>query len=48
MKSLAKITLVFGLIAAFTALSACNTFEGVGKDMKSGGESLENAAERNK
>ncbi|MFO1321029.1 MAG: entericidin A/B family lipoprotein [Burkholderiales bacterium] len=25
-------------------LSACNTIEGVGKDVKAGGESLENAA----
>lgn len=35
------------LLASFLlvwGLSACNTIEGVGKDVKAGGESLENAA----
>ena len=30
------------------ALSACNTMEGAGKDMQSGGKALENSADRNK
>lgn len=29
-------------------LTACNTFEGVGKDIQKGGEKIEDAAERNK
>jgi entericidin B len=32
---------------AFT-VSACNTMEGVGQDMKVGGEKLERAADENK
>ncbi|MBY0340763.1 MAG: entericidin A/B family lipoprotein [Rhodocyclaceae bacterium] len=34
---------VFAVVAAF-ALSACNTVEGVGKDIKKGGEAIEKAA----
>jgi predicted small secreted protein len=30
------------------ALSACNTMEGAGKDIQSGGRSLEDSADRNK
>lgn len=30
--------------AAVAALAACNTVEGVGKDVKAGGKALENAA----
>jgi len=36
------------IIAAMLALSACNTIEGVGKDVKKGGEAIEKAADRNK
>ena len=37
------------LILAFAAvLSACNTIEGAGKDIKKGGEKIENAADKNK
>ena len=32
------------LLAAAFALSACNTIEGVGKDVKKGGEAIEKAA----
>jgi predicted small secreted protein len=35
------------LLAAF-ALNACNTIEGVGKDIKKGGEVIERAADRSK
>ena len=35
------------LLAAFT-LAACNTMEGLGKDIKKGGEAIEKSAERHK
>lgn len=34
---------VLALLVAFS-LSACNTFQGVGKDIKKGGEAIEKAA----
>jgi entericidin B len=34
---------VLGLIAVF-GLSACNTMQGFGKDVKSGGQAIENQA----
>jgi entericidin B len=36
------------IIAALFALAACNTIEGVGKDVKKGGEAIEKAADKNK
>ena len=36
------------IIAAMLSLSACNTIEGMGKDVKKGGEAIEKAADRNK
>ena len=36
------------LIAVLLAVSACNTVEGFGKDMKKGGEAIEKAADKNK
>ncbi len=39
------------LIAIFVMagfLAGCNTMEGAGKDIKRGGEKIENAADRNK
>ena len=36
------------IIAAMLALSACNTIEGMGKDVKKGGEAIEKAADKNK
>ena len=38
---------LFILIAAL-GLAACNTMEGLGKDIKKGGEKIEKAAERHK
>jgi predicted small secreted protein len=38
-----KQTLLIIIAAAF-ALSACNTVQGVGKDIKKGGEAIEKAA----
>jgi predicted small secreted protein len=32
------------LIAAFLALAGCHTVEGIGKDVKKGGEAIEKAA----
>ena len=35
---------MFALIACMLAVAACNTMEGVGKDIKKGGEAIEKAA----
>ncbi len=35
-------------IAAVFVLAGCNTVQGVGKDIKKGGEAIEKAAEKNK
>ncbi len=37
--------IVFSLLAAFVC-SACNTVEGVGKDLKQGGEAIERAVKK--
>lgn len=48
-RAVAKVFLtIFLLGTAATALSACNTMEGAGQDMQSGGRALSNSAERNK
>jgi len=39
---------VLALMASIAGLSACNTIEGLGKDIKSAGQSIENAADRKK
>ena len=36
------------LLAMGSLLSACNTTQGVGKDLSNAGQSISNAAERNK
>jgi predicted small secreted protein len=36
------------LIATLFLLAGCNTIEGLGKDIKTAGGSLENAAKKNK
>lgn len=38
-----KISLVVFLFIALLSLNACNTIQGVGKDIKEGGEALERA-----
>jgi predicted small secreted protein len=43
-----KIALMLVLVGFTGSMIACNTTEGVGKDMKSAGNSIENAADRNK
>ncbi|MCR2746820.1 entericidin A/B family lipoprotein [Limnobacter parvus] len=42
--------IISALLLALSALSlsACNTVEGVGKDLKAGGEAIERTAEENK
>ena len=35
---------MFALITCVLAVAACNTMEGVGKDIKKGGEAIEKAA----
>jgi entericidin B len=35
-------------LGAISALSACNTMEGAGKDIQHGGRALEDGADRNK
>ena len=35
-------------VAALFVFAACNTMEGIGKDVKKGGEAIEKAADRNK
>ena len=36
------------LLCTALALAACNTMEGIGKDVKKGGEAIEKAADKNK
>ena len=43
-KNTARRALIALTAAAVAALAACNTVEGVGKDVKAGGKALENAA----
>ena len=35
-------------VACFAGLAGCNTMSGLGKDVQSGGASLENSADKNK
>lgn len=37
---------LFLLIAAIAMLGACNTFQGVGKDVQKAGEAIEKAAKK--
>lgn len=39
-----KIISIAAVISIFGILSACNTFEGMGKDVQKGGEKVEDAA----
>jgi len=43
-----KIISAFLLALSALSLSACNTIEGVGKDIKAGGEAIERTADENK
>jgi len=37
---------LFVLVIATLALASCNTFQGIGKDVKKAGEAVENAAKK--
>ena len=39
---------IFSLVAVLLAVSACNTMEGIGKDVKAGGAAIEKSADKNK
>ena len=43
-----KLVALLSLTAMVLALSACNTVEGVGKDVKATGQAIEKAADKNK
>ncbi len=45
MKKNLKSLVLIAAAAAATALAACNTVEGVGKDIERGGEKLQDAAD---
>jgi entericidin B len=44
-RRIAALALIAGLAAA---IAGCNTVAGVGKDMKAGGQAIENAADKSK
>ena len=43
-----KLVAVLSLLGFALALAGCYTVEGVGKDVKTGGEKIEKAADKNK
>ena len=43
----AKIILLALMVVSVFALSACNTVQGVGKDVKKAGEKIEKAGDKN-
>jgi len=43
-----KIISLAAVISIFGILSACNTFEGMGKDVQKGGEKVQDAAHETK
>lgn len=43
-----KIVLAFASIAVVSLISACNTVEGAGKDVKATGQAVEKAADQSK
>ena len=43
-----KLIALLSLIGVALALTACNTVEGAGKDVKATGQAIEKAADRNK
>ncbi|TMH63630.1 MAG: entericidin A/B family lipoprotein [Betaproteobacteria bacterium] len=43
-----KLVALLSAIGVAFALAACNTVEGVGKDVKATGQTIEKAADRNK
>ncbi len=45
LRILASLSLIFAVAAA---VAGCNTVAGVGKDVKAGGQAIENAADKSK
>ena len=43
-----KLAALIAVAALASGLAACNTMEGVGKDVKAGGQAIENAASKSK
>jgi len=43
-----KIAFTLSIMLLVMGLSACNTMKGMGQDIESGGQKMENAAERSK
>jgi entericidin B len=43
-----KLITLLALLGAAISIAACNTVEGVGKDVKATGQTIEKAADRNK
>lgn len=43
-----KIAFALSVMLLAMGLSACNTMKGMGQDVESGGQKIENAAERSK
>ena len=43
-----KLITLLALLGVAISLAACNTVEGVGKDVKATGQTIEKAAEKNK
>jgi predicted small secreted protein len=41
-----KITVLFTLTMVFLSLTACNTIQGIGKDVKKAGEVVESAGKK--
>jgi entericidin B len=43
-----KVLRIFALVSVVVAIAGCNTIEGMGKDIKKGGEAIEKAADKAK
>ena len=43
-----RFAIIVTLLANVAALAACNTFEGAGQDLQTGGKKLERSADENK
>lgn len=41
-----KLTVLFTLMMVFLSLTACNTIQGIGKDVKKAGEVVESAGKK--
>jgi len=46
MHTIRNLTLAFAALVCLAGLTACNTVEGVGKDIKAGGTAIEREADK--